>query len=124
MSSKEAPVVGWERTRLAALRRRAAGLALAFGAAFTLALGAPLFFLVWLFALIGIVQAVAGLRVYGGRLRWRWPGVFCAVVGLVLGIALTSGFAWPIALGSIGVNSIAIVAALLVRPGDERQDDD
>src|SRR4249920_468761 len=101
MDREGASAVGVDRSRLAPFRRRAAGLALAPGAPFTLALGAALFFLVWLLAPIAIVQAIAGLRVYGGRLRWRWPGVLCAFVGLVLGVALTSGFMWPIALGSI-----------------------
>jgi hypothetical protein len=91
---------------------------LAVGASLTLALGAVLFFLVVFVAPVALLQAIAGLRVYAGRLRWLWIAVPCALVGLWLGLAMTAGIAAPIAWATVAVNTAGIATALLARVVD------
>ena len=69
--------------------------------------------LVVLLAPIAIVQAIAGLRAYAGRLHYLWVAIPCALVGIALGNGMTGGIAAPIAWASVAVNIIGIGAALM-----------
>ena len=88
-------------------------MTLAVGASLTLALGAALVFVVVFVAPIAFMQAIAGLKVYAGRVGWLWIAVPCAVAGLWLGFAMSGGYAAPIAWASLAVNTLGIATVLL-----------
>jgi hypothetical protein len=86
---------------------------MAIGAPLTLALGAATFVLVPFVVPVAVLQAIAGVKVYAGRLRWCWVGVPCALIGLWLGLVMTSGLAAPVAWASLALNAIGIAAVLI-----------
>jgi hypothetical protein len=91
---------------------------LAVGGSLTLAVGAVLFFVALFVTPVAILQTIAGLRVYGGRLRWLWIAVPSALLGIWLGLAMTAGLAAPIAWASVAVNTVGVAAALLAAAAD------
>ncbi|MEO7663483.1 MAG: hypothetical protein ABIV26_00020 [Candidatus Limnocylindrales bacterium] len=98
--------------------RRVSGLSLALAAPATLAIGAASFVLLPIVVPLAVLQAVAGIKVLAGRLRWRWAAVPCALLSSSMALATVSGFAAPVAWAAIALNSIGIAAALFAQPED------
>ena len=93
---------------------RIAGLALGAGGSLTLALAAATIFLLPFLAPFAVMEAVAGIRFFAGRLGSAWLGIPGSLVGLWLGIEMIDGFAGPIAVASAAVNAIALVVTVAV----------
>jgi hypothetical protein len=93
---------------------RIAGLALGAGGALTLALAAATLFLLPFLAPFAVLEAVAGIRVFAGRLGSAWLGIPGSLIGLWLGIGTIDGFAGPIAVASVAVNAMALVVTAAV----------
>lgn len=97
---------------------RIAGLALGAGGALTLALAAATFFLLPFVAPFvapfAVMEAVAGIRVFVGRLGSAWLGIPGSLIGLWLGIGTIDGFAGPIAVASVAANATALVVTAAV----------
>lgn len=96
---------------------RIAGLALGVGAALTLALAAVTFVLLPFVAPFAVMEAAAGIRVFGGRLRSAWLGIPGSLIGLWLGIGMIDGIAGPVAVASVAAHAIALVATAAVGLG-------
>jgi hypothetical protein len=80
----------------------------------TLALAAATFFLLPFLAPFAVLEAVAGIRVFAGRLGSAWLGIPGSLIGLWLGIGTIDGFAGPIAVASVAVNAMALVVPAAV----------
>ena len=98
-------------------RSRIAGLALGAGGALALALAAVTFFLLPFLAPFAVMEAVAGIRVFAGRLGSAWLGIPGSLIGLWLGIGMIDGIARPVAVASVAVNAIALVVTAAVGLG-------
>lgn len=96
---------------------RIAGLALGAGGALTLALAAATLILLPLLAPFAVLEALVGIRGFAGRLGSAWLGIPGTLIGVWLGIGMVDGLAGPIAVASVAVNAIGLVATTVVGLG-------
>lgn len=104
-------------TRSVSRLSRIAGLTLGAGGALSLALAAATFFLLPIVAPFAVLEAVAGIRVFGGRLGSAWLAIPGSLAGLWLGLGMIDGIAGPIAIASVAVNAIALITTAAVGLG-------